>query len=52
MDRGMILDASRNVAWRAAFSGSRVHKLPRRLSRNPRAVQAFARNQAHGSRYG
>jgi integrase len=37
MDPGTTLDASRNVARRAAFSGSRAHKLPRRPSRNPRA---------------
>jgi len=43
MDRGMTLDASRKVARRAAFSGSRAPKLPRRPSRNPRAVQAPAR---------
>jgi len=45
MDLGMTLDARRNVARRAAFSGSRAHKLPRRPSRNPRAVQALARTR-------
>jgi hypothetical protein len=45
MDRGMTLEASRNVARRAAFSGSRAHKLPRRPSSNPRTVQAPARTR-------
>ena len=45
MDRGTAFEARRNVARRAAFSGSRSHSLPRRPNRNHCLAPAFARTK-------